>query len=152
MSKMVTKAETGGGFTLLEIIVVVALISMIAMMAMPFVRSPSPSLTLRSEATRLVSALRATRAASMASNQPHTLAIDVDRRVFRSPVVRPTAIDKRIILSMTVADQTRASAGEAGVQFFPSGRSSGGQIRMQLSTAMVQVRINWATGASTIDE
>jgi len=140
------------GFTLAEVLVVIAIVSVVAMLAVPLLRAPPASVVLRSEASRLAAALRVTRAAAMARNEPMTLSLDVERGMFASPVVPPSSMDRRIAVSMVVAEPLRASAVRGGIRYFASGRSTGGRIVLKLGAAAATVNVNWATGDPAIDD
>jgi general secretion pathway protein H len=152
MSRPPVRLVSQQGFALMELLVALAVISVVMLIAIPYMRNPPVSVILRSEAQRLVSALRLTRAAAMAQNQPMTFSIDSDRRVFMSPVVRPTELDRRIAIRMTIAEPLQAGVAHGGIRYFSNGQATGGQIALHMGAAAISVRVNWATGGITIDD
>jgi general secretion pathway protein H len=152
MSRSPTRLASERGFTLVELLVALAIISIVMLVTVPYIRNPPVSVMLRSEALRLASALRVTRAAAMAQNRPMTLSIDADRRIFTSPVVPSAMIDQRIAIRMTIAEPLRSGAAQGGIRYFANGHSTGGQIALQIGAAVLNVRVNWATGGISIDD
>jgi general secretion pathway protein H len=140
--------QAGGatdGFTLVEILVVVAILATLAVMTAPLLRHAPSHAQLRADVTRLAAALRITRAAAMAQNRDMSLIVDANRRTFSSLAVPDTAIDPRTEIGMKVFD-----AG--GIRFFPSGRSTGGSIRLRLGQSQARVHVIWATGNVVVEE
>jgi prepilin-type N-terminal cleavage/methylation domain-containing protein len=81
------------GFTLLEMLVVLAILALVMSFAGPFVSEGSEGVRLETASNGLAAALRLTRSAAIVRNVETTLMMDVDKRVFGSIVVpqRPFA-------------------------------------------------------------
>jgi general secretion pathway protein H len=133
-------ASARAGFTLIEVLVVVAVVALVAAVSAPLLRKP-PRAQLQADATRMAAALRVTRAAAMAQNRAMDFAIDAQRRTYASPVIPASALDPRVEI-----------AGQGGVRFFPSGRSTGADIHLRLDRAAARVQVIWATGHVVIGE
>ncbi|AWN43729.1 GspH/FimT family pseudopilin [Methylobacterium durans] len=134
------------GFSLIEILVAVAIVAGIALLAAPLLRRPPAELQLRADLGRLAAALRTTRAAAMMRNEPLGLVLDVEHRRFASPAVPQGALDPRTEISLQVADPAERAGSSGRIRFFPSGRSTGGRIRLRLGAAEGRLDVVWATG------
>jgi general secretion pathway protein H len=140
------------GFTLLEALLVLVILSLAAALAAPLMRRPPSRALLTADATRIASALRVTRAAAMAQNREMSLVIDAAQRTYASPVIPVSRMDPRLEIAMDIAEPERTSSTSGGIRFFPSGRSTGGGIRLRLEQAEAHVQVIWATGHAFLEE
>jgi general secretion pathway protein H len=134
------------GFTLIEMLVVLAILALTATFAVPLLSRGSERLRLQTASSELATAFRVTRSAAIARNTQTTLMIDVDRRTFKSSVVsqRPFAAD--IEAKLTFASGPRAAPSDGGFQFFPDGSSTGGDVTLSLHGKQTRLCIDWLTG------
>ena len=143
--------RTSAGFTLIEMLAVLAILALVASIALPVLRRPPDALRLEAAARMLASALRLTRAQAIAGNAELSLSIDADRRVFESPVHPATALDPEISIAMTVAAPERRAGAAGSIRFFPDGTSSGGDIDLTLGARRARIAVNWLTGLARLD-
>jgi len=136
------------GFSLLEMVVAVAVLALVAAMVMPLLAGPSDGLNLQASARNLLTALRATRAAAMAGNTEVALMIDVERRTFESPVFPRRSLGPGVAAKITFAAPLRDKAFEGGFQFFADGSSTGGDVRLEINGRTAKVCVDWFTGAA----
>jgi general secretion pathway protein H len=134
------------GFTLIEMLVVLAILVLTASIAMPLLSGGSDGLRLQIAASELAAAFRATRSAAILRNTETTLLIDVDRRTFRSTVVAPRAFATGIDARLTFAAGVGAAPSDGGFRFFPDGSSTGGNVLLSLHGQQTRVCIDWLTG------
>ncbi|MBV9539488.1 MAG: GspH/FimT family pseudopilin [Acidisphaera sp.] len=112
----------------------------------------SPTLELRAAASQLAQGLRAARMASIASNRPVDLTLDVAARSFRIDGLAPHSLPPNLALSATVSGGQVAAGRLAGFAFAPDGSSSGGRITLADGARRAEVGVNWLTGRVSIDE
>ena len=136
-----------GGFTLLEMLVVLAVLALIAAVSIPLLKQP-PRAQLAADAARVAAALRMTRSAAMAQNRQMDFAIDTDRRTYGSPVIPVSGFDPRVEIAL---HGQQGATMRAGIRFFPSGRSTGADIRLRLQRAEARIKVMWATGDVVTD-
>jgi len=147
---MRTRFKCRAGFTLMEMLVVLAIIGLAAGLASQLVRPPSPKLRVEASARAICSAARAAHARAVAANQETALYLDVGRKSFRSTVTGETTIPAEARINLSVAgDQRRGREGR--IVFFPSGGSTGGDISIDMAGNRAHVGVNWLTGATTCD-
>ncbi|GEP07581.1 GspH/FimT family pseudopilin [Methylobacterium oxalidis] len=140
------------GFSLIEILVTVAILSGVALLAAPLLRRPPAELQLRADLGRLAAALRITRAAAMMRNEPLGLLLDTESRRFVSPAVPRTTLDPRTEVTLALPDPDERTGSRGRIRFFPSGRSTGGQIRLRLGRSEGRLDVVWATGQIVASE
>jgi general secretion pathway protein H len=135
------------GFTLLEIICVIAIIAGLAAIALPaFPRETSRS-RLEGYAVEAAALLTADHNAARRRHSDVVTAVDAPLRTIRSGasgrVVRlPSDVT---VEAMLAARCNNAPAGSA-IRHFASGMSCGGVISLTRSGVGFQVRVNWLTG------
>lgn len=133
------------GFTLLELLVVLAVMSLMVA-AVPVVLSGGlTGLSLKADARAVADALRFARGRAIAANDEVEFSID-DRsgRYAVSPGGR----------AGTLAEGTEVrfrpeSAGGA-IRFFPDGGSTGGRVTISKDRQRYEVRIDWLTGQVSV--
>lgn len=134
------------GFSLLEMLVVIAILAFAAAMAMPHLSRPSDGLRLQALVGDLEGALRLTRSAAIAQARDLVLVVDVDKRTFDSPVVALKSYPPDIVMQMTVAEPERLAPSRGGFRFFADSSSTGGDLVLRLSDREAKICVNWLTG------
>jgi general secretion pathway protein H len=138
--------RTMAGFSLLELLVVLAILAMVAAAALPRLTGPSEGARLETTVRDLMAALRLTRAAAVTRSSEMALVIDLDRRTMQSPVVPPHRYEDGIASQMTIAEAERATPSRGAFRFFADGSSTGGDIRLRLGSREARLCVHWLTG------
>ena len=143
-------SRTSAGFTLLEALVVLAIIGLVAALTFPSLRRPPDKLRLEVATRTLMSALRFSRAEAIARNNDVIVTMHVDRRSLESSTGSAVQIDQGISVEMIfAADRRRDATGS--IRFFPDGTSSGGEIILSLDKRRARILVNWLTGEARLD-
>jgi general secretion pathway protein H len=151
-TRMSPTGETGdaGGFTLMELLVVLAILGLAVVLAMPTLGRLLPGLELRTEARDVASALREARASAIGRNEEVTIVLDRERgllQVAGKPVVQ---LSPKI--GMPALESHSSRAGDNEIRFFPDGTSTGGRLTLALGERQEHVVVDWLTGAVSITE
>lgn len=138
------------GFTLIEVLVVIAILSL--SLALLVGRGPlrSPTLNLRAAAGQVAAGLRTARGQAIARNHTVPFVLDIVAGGFHVGDGPVQALPRGLRISMTaVADQT---AGErlGAISFLPDGSSSGGQVALAAGDTRVAVGVDWLTGRVSV--
>jgi general secretion pathway protein H len=134
------------GFTLLEMIVVLAIFALVTVAALPYAGRSGKQREFIAFSQTLAAGLRQTQMEAVAKNRETVFRIDLDRRVFLTfDGKRQTPIPEMIGVSI------RTASGEvvdrvAGFRFFPDGGATGGRIVLSHGNDKRTVAINWLTG------
>ncbi|MGH6918512.1 MAG: GspH/FimT family pseudopilin [Geminicoccaceae bacterium] len=139
------------GFTLLELLVVLAIIGFVVTLVPGFVLQSQPQLDVEVAARAMAQGLRQVRSEAILHNRPQAFALDVEARVFRAGEQTPVRIDDGIALSFEAARSQLLGEAVGQIRFFPDGSSTGGLIRLIQGEALADVRSDWLTGLVTVD-
>ena len=137
------------GFTMLESLVVLAIIALVAGMSTQLLRPPSAKLRLEAGARALCGTLRAARSRAIATNSDISVIIDLDRKTYASPIAGEGALPGDAALTLNVANSQRAGARSGAIAFFPDGSSTGGDVTLESAGARAKIAVNWLTGEAT---
>ena len=135
------------GFTLLEMVGVLALIAMMAAVLLPFIPHHTSRSRLQAYALQAAALLKADRNAAIRRGVDIATLVDAGSRSIRSgataDMIRiPDDVRFDALLPQTCNRQQVLST----ISFFASGMSCGGAIALTRLDAGYEVRVNWLTG------
>ena len=134
------------GASLLEMLLVVALIAAISVLAATGLGSGLPGMQLRSSAKEIAAQLRFTRTQAIATGQPQRFVIDPSAHTWQAPQGRTGTIPEALGVRFFGARQVQPSEGEGAIVFFPDGASTGGRVQLSRERAGWNVDVAWLTG------
>lgn len=134
------------GFSLVEMVLVVALIAFASVLAVATLGGGYDGQRLRSAAREVAAQLRFARAQAMATGQPQRFVIDPQAHAWTGPKGRHGELPPKLGIAFTGAREVQPERGEGAIVFFADGASTGGRIRLQLERAAWQVDVAWLTG------
>jgi general secretion pathway protein H len=134
------------GLTLVEAVVVVALVA-VGIGATAFAVSGSlDSQRIQSAGQDLVAALRYTRGKAIVAREPQALELDVEARTYQAPerdlVQLPRGMEMRLLTA--AMEQTGETSGR--IRFYPDGSSTGGRIKLVRGGRAWDIEVAWLTG------
>jgi general secretion pathway protein H len=146
----VGSAERGRGeegFTLLEVICVVAIIAMIAAIILPALPRGTSRARLEAYAVETAAMLKADRNAAMRRRVPIVTAVDATERSVRSGATgRLIRLPEDVKFDALLSARCNRRAAGSTIQFFASGMSCGGVIALSRLGTGYEVRVHWLTG------
>lgn len=152
-----------GGFTLLELILVLLMMALIAGLTTPFVMSTLDRIRLDSEVRNVASALRYARSEAIARKIRFTFNADIEsgRYWLAGPAggdaLQARVLDQGIRFKQFTNEQETRTDGTFVIHFFPQGNSSGGTIHLEVAgqdadeTGYV-IRVSPVTGTPRIEQ
>src|SRR5262249_53525679 len=146
----VGRAERGAaqaGFTLLEVVCVVAIIALLAAVILPALPRGTSYARLEAYAIETATLLKQDRFAALRKRTRVATEISASARTFRSGVTgRAVRLPNDIAVEALLARRCDDRAAGRTIDFFPSGRSCGGTIALTRLGKGFQIRVNWLTG------
>jgi general secretion pathway protein H len=145
MPKMNRVSERG--FTLLEMVAVLALIATMAAVLLPFVPRQTTQSRLHGYALQTAALLKEDRNAAIRHGVGVATLVDAGSRVIRSgnttDMIRiPDDVHFEALLPRTCNQREALST----IRFFASGMSCGGAVALTRADVGYEIRVNWLTG------
>ena len=145
------------GFTLLELIVVLAIAGLLFSLGGPSVRTLSATMEYRDAVRQIVSAAKNARRDAFAQGIPMDLLIDTDRNRYALSADSPSLsadqfapLPETLDITVVYAAEVSPKPGLAAIRFYPAGGSSGGEISVaRPNGAGVHLTIDWLLGDVT---
>jgi len=140
----VDRCERERGFTLLELMIVLAILGLVIAIAMPTVSRRSPGTSLAAAAGELRAVIHGARTAAIAGGQPIAFRGDPNSGYW-------LGTQHHRLTSIDGADAVRvATAGASRIAFFPSGGSSGGRVILRSAGAHREISVDPVTGRAVL--
>jgi general secretion pathway protein H len=140
------------GFTLIEMLVVIAIVALIAAFALPQFTSAQAKADMTSTARRLAAGLRNTRSLAMAHGRSEAFSLDIAHGLYRAGTGTAQAVDKNLALTLVTASQERIDAAVGDIRFFADGSSTGGGIGLRAGARNALILVDWLTGRVSVVE
>lgn len=139
------------GFTLLEMVCVIAIVAMLAAVLMPSLSRGTSRPRLEAYAVETAALLKSDRTAAMIRRIPVVTQVDARARLFRSgssgqTLQVPDDVDVTAMLPARCNERPASST----ITFFATGMSCGGTILLSRLGAGYEIRVNWLTGGIEI--
>ena len=150
--KPLGRAIERNGFTLIEIIAVIALLALAASTVVFFISRSLSTSQIQAAGRDLVAALRYTRGQAIVKRKEQALELDVEKRAYRAPNRAETQLPKDMDMKLLTAAQEQVGTTTGRVRFFPDGSSTGGRISLISGEREWQVEIAWLTGEVRLRE
>ncbi len=147
--RMTDDRRPTAGFTLIEILVVLAIVGVVLGVILGRGPARSRGLETRAAAGALAQTLRAARAAAIAGDHDVTVAIDPQRHEFAADRGDIKRVDTSI--EMVVQPPSLRGPGTSRlIRFSPDGSSTGGEVLLGNGKRRLDVSVEWLTGKVSV--
>ena len=133
------------GFTLIEMMVVLAIIAVVAAIAAPGIVQRYRSDSLETLSNGIIAQIRMSRTLAIATAKPQQIVIDLGGRTIRFANRPLLGLPADVKMTVTTGRETVAGR-EAALTFLPDGSSSGIEIDLQRGGQAAHIAVNWLTG------
>ena len=135
------------GFTLLEMVCVLALVAMMAAVLLPFVPRQTTRSRLQGYALQTAALLKADRTAAIRRGLAVATLVDAGGRQIRSGASADTIrIPNDVRIDAVLPRTCNRQEALSTISFFANGMSCGGAITLSRLDVGYEVRVNWLTG------
>ena len=139
------------GVTLLELLIVIALMGIIAALVVPMFGGPVSTSELRATARQLAAGLRLARSEAVSERRETFLVVDVAGKRFKvDREAREHALSSKVDLKLFTAQNDLVSENVGSIRFYPDGGSNGGRITVASGARKFDVDVDWLTGRVAI--
>ncbi|MFD1623984.1 GspH/FimT family pseudopilin [Azospirillum griseum] len=158
-----TARRTQAGFTLLELLVVLAIAGTLMSLVPPAAGRAGDGARLRGAVQALAGSLALARSAAVMSNADAVFVLDLANRRYGVSGPGGGALDGRLDADLrialttdardTIQDGDRAgdrAGGRGAIRFHPDGGSPGGEVRVANRAGAMVIRVDWLTGRTRI--
>jgi len=140
------------GFTLLELILVLAIAALAMAVAVPNLQPAIANAQLRAATQDIASALRHTRGRALSLGREAEFVLNVNRHFYKvAGRGKPYALPDSVKLSLFTADYLQGE-GQGSIVFYPDGSATGGRVTLKGAGKTRLVDVNWLTGAVVVRE
>ena len=145
------RASAATGFTLIELIVVLAIAGLIMAVTPPLLSKAMPGLQLKSTARQLAAGLRFARGHAVTRRTEAALTLDLEARTAtidgrKGTLSIPEDLDLELV--STVGELEDENRGR--IRFYPDGSSTGGRITLGYKGNGYDLDVDWLTGRVSI--
>lgn len=145
------RRDPQAGFTLLEMVCVIAIVAMLAAVLMPNLSRGTSRPRLEAYAVETAALLKSDRTAAMVGRVPVATRVDARERVLRSGASgRTLQVPDDVDVSAVLPARCNDRPAGATITFFATGMSCGGTIVLSRLDAAYEIRVNWLTGGIEI--
>jgi len=141
------------GFTLLELLIVLAIGAMLVSLSEPMYSRVVPGARVRSQARDLIVALRDSANAAVSSGRETQVRFETKEKTYAVGGSRPVRLSQDIELAVRPSIDLQGEPftpsdlqDEVTIRFFPDGSSTGATISLAYATRDYLIGVDWLTG------
>ncbi|MFZ5655064.1 MAG: pilus assembly FimT family protein [Pseudomonadota bacterium] len=141
------RAGRGAGFTLLELLVAIAVAALLLTAVPAMLSRGLATMEYRSEVRELVAGLKGARRAAMDRGESVAFWVDTAARRFGTGTELDGEIPADLQVELTVAETEVESPERGAIRFYPDGSATGGSIQLlRPGGGGVRLRVDWLLG------
>ena len=142
--------ERCAGFTLIEVIVSLAILGFALVLVAGYKPPWSSGLGVKGTASELASGLRLARSEAITSNRPVVFDLDVTGHLYRIGKGAPRRLPANLSIELLTITGEKRGANIGDIRFNPDGSSTGGRIALADGVRRVAVGVDWLTGRVSV--
>jgi len=149
----VSEQTAAPGFTLIELVVVLAIVALVLGLTMPHLGRRPGRAELVSSAHDIAASLRMSRSRAITENRPRSFLADTRSATFGlAGQGSLRALPRGIGLSLYTTEDQEIADSVGTIRFYPDGSSTGGGVALVEGELKYQVLVDWLTGGVSINE
>ncbi len=140
------------GVTLLELIVVLALLAVLSVAAAPMVGKGMGTIDQRNAAQKVATLFKAARNEAVAKRIETVVAINPKALTVKGHDREAVQLPEGVTVDLTTTEKEKIDDDSAGIRFYPDGGSSGGRVVIKKKERALRIDIDWLTGRVRVTE
>jgi general secretion pathway protein H len=144
--------DRSAGYTLIELIVVIAIIGLLGTLIAMNGTPVSPSTHARAAAQKIAHALRAARSEAILRNRSVAVTFDLASDAFQTDGAGLSQLPGDLKLALLTSRDQTLSPTIGKIRFDPDGASSGGRITIEGGNRIWWVGVDWLSGRVSLEE
>jgi general secretion pathway protein H len=137
------------GFTLVELLVVLAMIALLVTLARPMYGAVVPSARVRADVLELAASLRQSRNRAISGGRTITVLFDTEQSRYSIESIVEELSTRTELKTIRPGD---SEDGILRLEFYPDGSSTGASIELSGATIAFQLDVDWLTGRIRVAE
>jgi general secretion pathway protein H len=142
--------DRSSGFTLIEVIVTLAILGLALALVAGYKPPWSSGLALKGIAGELASGLRLARSQAIASNRSVSLDLDLIGHRYRIGTAAIRQLPSNLSIELLTIAGERQAPNTGDIRFNPDGSSTGGRITLADGQRRMAVGVDWLTGRVSV--
>ena len=135
------------GFTLIEMVCVMAILGLIAAILLPRIPHETTPARLEACAVQLVTMLKQDRNAAIRQHVEVSTAVDAAARSVRSGATgQAVQLPEDVVFSALLPERCAGRRAFSTISFFANGMSCGGVLALVREGNKIEIHVNWLTG------
>jgi general secretion pathway protein H len=151
-SIVATSCDRQAGFTLIEMIVVIAIIALALTLIVGYRPPWSGALGVRGAAGALASAFRLARSEAISRDGPVSVVIDVTSHHYRVGEGPERALPPSLKVELLTLSNERHATNAGEIRFNSDGSSTGGRVTIGNGSRTLAVGVDWLNGRVSIGD
>ncbi|HEX4857700.1 MAG TPA: GspH/FimT family pseudopilin [Usitatibacteraceae bacterium] len=147
------RAQQAGGFSLLEIMLVLVVMALAYTLLPRMVFSGVSGAELKSNVRAVATGLRLTRDHAIQSKREAAMTVNLEAREFTLPTdAKSHKLNDKLEVKLITAEADLVNEKVGSIRFFPDGSSNGGRVSIGTGGRVFEVDVDWLTGHVSINE
>ena len=146
-------ARFQGGFTLLELLIVLLILTLVLSVVPPLLSKAIPGTEMKAAARDIAAGLRFTRSQAITHREEANFHLNVEERYVKvAGKEKKHLLPKGIDITLDTLQSEQEDKESGAIRFFPDGGSTGGRVLLQNDNNTYAVNIDWFTGKTSITD
>ena len=147
-----SKCRDTGGYTLVELMVVLLIMTGLLALVPPLFQSGLSSVEMRSVAREMMAALRQARSMAISSRKSVAFILDLEHHRYQIDKKRPVELPEALQLELVTGESELRGQGAGAITFYSDGSASGGELTMLSEARRIRLDVDWISGHVTLHE
>ena len=146
------ESQATGGFTLVEMLVVLVIISMMLTLVGTSISRNISGAEMRVAAGNVASGLRYARTQAIMKKSEQVFLLDTEALTYQAAEREPVKLPEGMKVELNTARSELTSETAGGIRFYPDGGSTGGNVRLEANGRIYKVNVAWLTGEASVEK